>query len=144
MTARRASLLVALVAAVVGTACGGGDGGGGPTKPVAGELMVRLTSPNATDGALIVRVVGPVTAVTPVGTYTISTAFQGNITRVIVTGRIRQRSWETPEGERRSVVEIEADPRLHGRSKVANARRIRMVMREILAMRWRELRAPRP
>jgi single-strand DNA-binding protein len=30
-------------------------------------------------------------------------------TRVIVTGRIRQRSWETPEGERRSVVEIEAD-----------------------------------
>jgi single-strand DNA-binding protein len=30
-------------------------------------------------------------------------------TRVIVTGRIRQRSWETPEGDRRSVVEIEAD-----------------------------------
>lgn len=29
--------------------------------------------------------------------------------RVIVTGRIRQRSWETPEGDRRSVVEIEAD-----------------------------------
>src|SRR5512132_3369828 len=29
--------------------------------------------------------------------------------RVMVTGRLRQRSWETPEGERRSVPEIEAD-----------------------------------
>jgi DNA-binding transcriptional regulator YdaS (Cro superfamily) len=86
MSARRASLLAVLVAAAAGTACGGGDAG--PTKPVAGELMVRLTSPNATDGALVVRVVGPVTAVTPVGAYTISQATQGNITRVIVTGDI--------------------------------------------------------
>jgi single-strand DNA-binding protein len=29
--------------------------------------------------------------------------------RVIVTGRLEQRSWETPEGEKRSVVEITAD-----------------------------------
>ena len=29
--------------------------------------------------------------------------------RVMVTGRLRQRSWETPEGERRSVTELEAD-----------------------------------
>ena len=29
--------------------------------------------------------------------------------RVMVTGRLRQRSWETPEGEKRSVAEIEAD-----------------------------------
>jgi single-strand DNA-binding protein len=29
--------------------------------------------------------------------------------RVMVTGRLRQRTWETPEGERRSVAEIEAD-----------------------------------
>jgi single-strand DNA-binding protein len=27
----------------------------------------------------------------------------------MVTGRLRQRSWETPEGEKRSVSEIEAD-----------------------------------
>ena len=86
MSTRRASLLAVLVAAVVGTACGGGDGG--PVKPVAGELVVRLTSPNATDGALIVRVVGPVTAVTPVGAYAISQVTQGTITRVIVTGDI--------------------------------------------------------
>ena len=29
--------------------------------------------------------------------------------RVMVTGRLRQRAWETPEGERRSVTEIDAD-----------------------------------
>ena len=29
--------------------------------------------------------------------------------RVIVVGRLKARSWETPEGDRRSVVEIEAD-----------------------------------
>jgi single-strand DNA-binding protein len=28
---------------------------------------------------------------------------------VVVLGRLRQRSWETPEGERRSVAEVEAD-----------------------------------
>ena len=29
--------------------------------------------------------------------------------RVMVTGRLRQRSWQTPEGDKRSVTEIEAD-----------------------------------
>jgi single-strand DNA-binding protein len=29
--------------------------------------------------------------------------------RVMVTGRARQRSWETPEGDKRSVTELEAD-----------------------------------
>jgi single-strand DNA-binding protein len=29
--------------------------------------------------------------------------------RVIIVGRLKARSWETPEGERHSVVEIEAD-----------------------------------
>jgi len=29
--------------------------------------------------------------------------------RIMVTGRLRQRSWETPEGEKRSVTELEAD-----------------------------------
>jgi single-strand DNA-binding protein len=29
--------------------------------------------------------------------------------RVMVTGRLRQRTWETPEGEKRSVTEVEAD-----------------------------------
>ena len=30
-------------------------------------------------------------------------------TRVVVTGRLKQRSWETQEGEKRTVIEIEAD-----------------------------------
>jgi single-strand DNA-binding protein len=30
-------------------------------------------------------------------------------TRAIVVGRLRLRSWETPEGDKRSVVEVEAD-----------------------------------
>ena len=29
--------------------------------------------------------------------------------RAVVIGRLRSRSWETPEGEKRSVVEVEAD-----------------------------------
>jgi single-strand DNA-binding protein len=29
--------------------------------------------------------------------------------RVMVTGRLRQRSWQTPDGDKRSVTEIEAD-----------------------------------
>jgi single-strand DNA-binding protein len=29
--------------------------------------------------------------------------------RVMVTGRLRQRSWETPEGDKRSVTEVDAD-----------------------------------
>ena len=80
-------MLAVLLTAAVGTACGGGDGGG-PTKPVAGELVVRLASPNATDGALIVRVIGPVTGVTPAGNYGVSHVTEGNITRVILTGDI--------------------------------------------------------
>jgi single-strand DNA-binding protein len=30
-------------------------------------------------------------------------------TRVVVTGRLKQRSWENQEGEKRTVIEIEAD-----------------------------------
>jgi single-strand DNA-binding protein len=33
----------------------------------------------------------------------------GKGNRVMVTGRLRQRSWETPDGEKRSVTQLEAD-----------------------------------
>ena len=33
----------------------------------------------------------------------------GKGARTVVVGRLRSRSWETPEGEKRSVVEVEAD-----------------------------------
>ena len=43
--------------------------------------------------------------------------------RVIVTGRLEQRSWETPEGDKRSVVEIQIDeigPSLRGATASVN------------------------
>jgi hypothetical protein len=85
MTTLRRGVLVAL-STVVLAACG--DRTDPTPKPVAGELVVKLTSPNATDGALIVRVVGPVTDVTPVGSYRVSFTTQGNMTRAIITGDI--------------------------------------------------------
>ena len=33
----------------------------------------------------------------------------GKGARAVVIGRLRSRSWETPEGDKRSVVEVEAD-----------------------------------
>jgi single-strand DNA-binding protein len=30
-------------------------------------------------------------------------------TRVIVSGRLQQRNWETPEGEKRSIIEVQVD-----------------------------------
>jgi single-strand DNA-binding protein len=33
----------------------------------------------------------------------------GKGARVVVVGRLRMRSWETPEGDKRTVVEVEAD-----------------------------------
>jgi single stranded DNA-binding protein len=50
--------------------------------------------------------------------------------RVMVIGRLRQRSWETPEGDKRSVTELEADevgassgppPRWSGPASAASA-----------------------
>ena len=47
-------------------------------------------------------------------------------TRVIVTGRLKQRSYETKEGEKRSVVELDVDdvgPPGHGRARWCGGRR---------------------
>ena len=49
-------------------------------------------------------------------------------TRVLVSGRLDQRSWETPDGERRSKVEIVADdvaPSLRWASAVVNRNEFR-------------------
>lgn len=48
-----------------------------------------------------------VTAWATLGENVAATLDKGH--RVVVTGRLEQRSWETPEGEKRSVVEIVAD-----------------------------------
>lgn len=48
-----------------------------------------------------------VTAWANLGENVVASLVKGS--RVIVTGRLEQRSWDTPEGEKRSVVEIVAD-----------------------------------
>jgi single stranded DNA-binding protein len=67
--------------------------------------------------------------------------------RVMVTGRLRQRSWESPEGDKRSVTEIEADERGrclaevgHGQGRADQpARQRRTVQRAGAAGRTRRL-----
>jgi single-strand DNA-binding protein len=49
--------------------------------------------------------------------------------RIMVMGRLRQRSWETPDGERRSVAEIEADE-VGASLRWANARVERAAIRD--------------
>ncbi|HEX9895688.1 MAG TPA: hypothetical protein VGA78_17285 [Gemmatimonadales bacterium] len=80
---RRNPLLLLLAVAL---ACGGEDG---PTdEPRPGELVAALNTPNNQDGALLLRVVGPVSAVTPVGGHRVSSATSGATTRVVLTGNI--------------------------------------------------------
>lgn len=60
-----------------------------PIGPVAGELVVTLTSPGTTDGAVLLRLVGPVDEVQAVGGYLVeSAALPGGITRIVVVGTI--------------------------------------------------------
>ncbi len=86
MIFRRSAAALAL-GLVLLLGCGPDDPDPTP-KPVAGELVLSLTSPNPNDGALIVRVIGTLTDVTPVGNYRVSFSTQGNLTRVIVTGDV--------------------------------------------------------
>lgn len=81
MTRRRAVLLgLALV-----MACGGEKGVG----PVAGELTLSLTTPHLTDGAVMLKVAGPIDEVIPVGAYRVEAApVAGGFMRIIVTGTI--------------------------------------------------------
>ena len=62
MTTRREALGWLTVAALAfsGVACGDGDGGGG-TGPgtEAGTIEVSLSTPNADDGAVLIRISGP-------------------------------------------------------------------------------------
>ena len=48
-----------------------------------------------------------ITAWRDLATHLCESLSKGN--RVIVVGQLRMRSWETPEGERRSVVEVTAE-----------------------------------
>lgn len=66
-------------------------------------------------------------------------------TRVIVTGRLDQRSWDGPEGDRRSKVEIVADeiaPSLRWASAQVTKNEKRSGRRRRTRWRWRQCRSP--
>ncbi len=78
-------LAVALSALVLSTACGTKQ----PIGPVAGELVITLTSPGANDGAVLLRLVGPVDGVEAAGNYLVESApLTAGITRIVVVGTI--------------------------------------------------------
>ncbi|MFN2316592.1 MAG: hypothetical protein ABR602_07890 [Gemmatimonadales bacterium] len=79
------NLAAALCALVLVAGCGTKE----PVGPVAGELVVTLTSPGAADGAVLLRLVGPVDQVTAEGGYLVeSAALSDGITRIVVVGTI--------------------------------------------------------
>lgn len=79
---RRMLLLGALA---LGAACGGDEPTDGPTP---GELVARLTTSHTQDGALLLRVVGPVSAVSALGGYRAASSTGGGATMIVVTGNI--------------------------------------------------------
>lgn len=61
-----------------------------PVGPVAGTLTVSYQGNGASDGALLLVVVGAVTTVEPVGAYRVASApiSGGTETRIVVTGNL--------------------------------------------------------
>ena len=57
MQTRLGIVMLVAVTLVTGIACGD-NGGGGPTGPTAGTLTMNLATPNADDGAILIRVAG--------------------------------------------------------------------------------------
>lgn len=75
-----ASLALTLLAA-----CGGDP----PVGPVAGELTLTLVTPGATDGAVLIRVTGPVESVTGMSGYLVeSSEVPGGMWRLVVAGNV--------------------------------------------------------
>jgi hypothetical protein len=65
-----------------------GCGENKPAGPTEGTLLMVLATPHPDDGALLVRIVGEVTGVRPVGGLRAAWVREGNIARVVVTGDI--------------------------------------------------------
>jgi hypothetical protein len=87
MTRCRRRTLVAIAAALTLAIACGDDGPGGPTGPISGTLALNLTTPNADDAALVLRLTGPgitqVSASDP-STYLYSSQDGATLTAVIV------------------------------------------------------------
>lgn len=73
---------------VVGVSCGGG----GPNNPVAGNLNIRLTSPNSgADSAIVLTITGPAaltSATAGAGLRLFQQPLGGTTTRFALTGRL--------------------------------------------------------
>lgn len=83
-TFTRGTVLVASLLVAVG--CSGGDDSSGP---VAGQLRVVITSPNADDGAVMFQVTGVIDSVAaPAGLTVYQSAPGSNVLRALVTGDI--------------------------------------------------------
>ncbi len=66
-----------------------GCGGDKTTGPVAGDLTLTLTTPGTSDGAVLIRVTGPVESITPVSGYLLeSEPLSGGMTRLVIVGSI--------------------------------------------------------
>lgn len=89
MTKQRigASLLAALLVGSVG-ACS--DSGTGPDTPKPGQLSVALTTPNSSDRALLLRIVGPdaITGVSAAGPYLVHAQSGSATVNVAVFGAL--------------------------------------------------------
>lgn len=79
---RMVALMTSLVVAM---ACGDSK----PVEPVAGDLTVTLASPGTSDGAILLRVTGPIESVSPVGSYRVDAAeTPGGMWRIVVVGSV--------------------------------------------------------
>lgn len=66
-----------------------GCGGDAPVGPVAGELTLSLVTPGNSDGAVLIRVTGPIESVTAMAGYRVeSSAVPGGMWRIVVAGNV--------------------------------------------------------
>jgi hypothetical protein len=60
-----------------------------PPPPVGGEVTLSLQTPNIDDGAVLIRIVGPITGITAVGDYLVSSVPVGTTaTKVVIVGSL--------------------------------------------------------
>jgi len=66
-----------------------GCGGDKTTGPVAGDLTLILATPGTSDGAVLVRLTGPIESITPASGYLLeSEPLSGGMTRFVIVGSI--------------------------------------------------------
>lgn len=74
----------------------GGCGPDGPTPPGAGDLTLSLTTPNTSDGALLLHITGgPVTSVSGRGSLVVVGSQTASGYRVVVTGPLTNGDFAT-------------------------------------------------